>query len=73
MVKPKLGMVRPWSLLRKLQKVQKQNLDFFHGNEIISPRVASPVLKKRQIITKNNENCTNIRAYIYNRININLY
>ena len=39
MVKPKLGMVRPWSL-SKLQKVDKYNTDCFHGNRTISSRVA---------------------------------
>ena len=34
-MKPKLGMVRPWSLLRKLQNVHKNDIGYFHGNRII--------------------------------------
>ena len=35
LVKSKLGMIRIWSLLLKLQKVHKENLECFHGNETI--------------------------------------
>ena len=35
LVKSKLGMIRIWSLLLKLQKVHKENLACFHGNGTI--------------------------------------